>query len=257
MLAVAMSLAQPGQSQAGAQAALSSQPRPSRMSLVLRHPGRSAVLLALLIGFASIASAVVAWRASLASIDASRYESLAVQQQARRQQIERELEGTVEQDLRFVDAYQEHALAARELAAQADALRAADPDTADQLDLEAQAELALARAVMPFFLGAGVIALADDGTVLYDRAFVLRNLQEGNVELRELRATDTLQLAQRADDLTLNLIGVGALFVAALLFLTVAQVSRTLVRVRQAFFIVGGVLVAVGTVSFVLVELLA
>ena len=223
----------------------------------MSHPERSAALLALLIGFASVFSAVIAWRASLASIDASRYESLAVQQQARRQQIERELEGLVEQDLRFVNVFGEHALAGRELAAQAEAMRESDPDTADRLDLQAQGESALARAVTPFFLGATGIYLAEDGSVPYDRAFVLRNLQEGNIEWRELRAQRTLELAQRADDHTLNLIAVAALVIAALFFLTVAQVSRTMVRVRQAFFLAGAVLVLVGALGFVLVELLA
>lgn len=231
-------------------------PHPSRLSILLSHPERSAALLALLIGFASVFSAVVAWRASLASIDASRYESLAVQQQARRQQIERELGGLVEQDLRFVNVYQEHALGARELQAQADALRGGDPDTADLLDLEAQGELALARAVTPFFLGASGIYLADDGSVPYDRAFVLQNLQESNVEWRELHAQNTLGLAQRADDRTLNLIAIAALIIAALFFLTVAQVSRALPRVRQAFFAVGAVMVLFGTLGFLLVELL-
>jgi hypothetical protein len=221
------------------------------------HPESSAVLLALLIGFASVFSAVIAWRASLASIDASRYESLAVQQQARRQQIERELEGLVEQDLRFVNVYQEHALAAREVAAQADALRESDPKTANVLDLQASGELALARSVVPFFMGAGGIALADDGSVPYERAFVLRNLEDGNVELRELRAQPTLALANRADARTLDLIGVAAIVVAALFFLTVAQVSRTLPRVRQVFLAAGAVLVLVGLVAYVLVELLA
>ena len=232
-------------------------PRESRLSVLAHHPERSAALLALLIAFASIMSVAIAWRASLASIDASRYESLAVQQQARRLQIERELEGTVEQDLRFVDAYQEHALAARQLQSQADSLRTTDPTRADQLDLDAQGELALARSVVPFFLGASGIYLADDGTVPYDRAFVLRNLQVGNVELREIKSQRTLELAQHADSLTLSLIAVAALMIAALFFLTVAQVSRSLVRIRQAFFVVGAVLVALGTLGFLVIEVLA
>ena len=47
----------------------------------------ASALLALLIGYTSILSAVVAWRASLSSIDAGRLESLAVQEQARREQL--------------------------------------------------------------------------------------------------------------------------------------------------------------------------
>ena len=217
----------------------------------------SAALLAILIGFASILSAVVAWRASLASIDASRYESLAVQQQARVQQIQRELAGLVAQDLRFVNVFQEHALAARELRAQAEQLRATDPSAADVLDLEAHAQLDLARAVEPFFLGATGPELGDDGTVTYDVAFVVRNLQEGNSELRELRTQKTSELAQRADAKSVSLIGVAALVIAALFFLTIAQVVRARAVIQQAFFAAGALLVALGTFSFVLVELLA
>ena len=231
-------------------------PRESRLRALLKHPERSAALLAVLIGFASVMSAVIAWRASLASIDASRYESLAVQQQARQQQIERELEGVVEQDLRFLNMFQEHALASRELQAQAESLRESDPGTADNLDLEAKGQSALARTIQSFFLGASGIYLADDGSVPYDRDYVLRNLSEGNVELRELRAQHPADLAQHADERSLNLIGTAALIVAALFFLTVAQVSRARLRVRQGFFATGGVLVLVGTLGFLLVELL-
>ena len=227
-----------------------------RLNVLTRHPELSAALLALLIGFASVFSAVIAWRASLESIDASRYESQVVQQQARQQQIRRELEGIVEQDLRFVSTYQEHALAAREMRAQADAVRDTDPDVADALDLEAQSRLALARAIQPFFLGASGIELGTDGTVAYDRAYVLRNLEASNVELRELRTLPTVELERRADAREISFIGVGAIVVTALFFLTVAQVSRTRVLVRQLFFGAGAVLVLAGMVGFVLVEAL-
>ena len=80
--------------------------RPNRIRSLVAHPQASAALLAILIGYASILSAVLAWRASLASLDASRAESITVQQQARIGQVERELEGLVAQDLRFVNAYQ-------------------------------------------------------------------------------------------------------------------------------------------------------
>lgn len=231
--------------------------RPSRIRGLLAHPQASAVLLALLIGYASILSAVLAWRASLASIDSSRYESLAVQEQARIQQIEHQLQGTVAQDQRFINAFQEHALAARELQAQADSLRESDPDAADILDLEASARMDLARAIQPFFLGASGVALADDGSVPYDTEFVLRNLREGNIEHRELTRQQTTALAERADIRALSLIGVAAVIVAALFFLTIAQVMRSRAGLRQAFLAAGAVLVLFGSVGFVLVELLA
>lgn len=234
--------------------------RPSvrqRTARVLRGPDAAAGFLAVLIGFASVLSAVVAWRASLASIDASRYESVAVQQQARVQQIQRELSGRVAQDLRFVNVFQEHALAARELKAQADELRGTDPDAADVLDLQSQAQLDLARAVLPFFLGATGPVLNDEGTVTYDVAYVVRNLETSNTELRELRTQRTSELADRADAKSVSLIGVAAVVVAALFFLTIAQVVRARVVVRQTFFAAGAVLVALGTISLIVVEIVA
>ena len=150
-----------------------------RLRAATQHPQAAAITLAVLIGFASILSAVAAWQASLASIDASRLGSLGVQQRARVQQIERDLQGKIAQDLRFVNLYQEHALAARELRLQADALRATDANAADNLDLEAQSRDDLARAVKPFFLAAGGVTLSDDGMVVYDVNYVLRNLELG------------------------------------------------------------------------------
>ena len=229
----------------------------TRAARALRRPEAVAGFLAVLIGFASVLSAVVAWRASLASIDASRYESLAVQQRARVQQIQRDLSGRVAQDLRFVNVFQEHALAARELQAQADQLRTTDAVAADILDLQAQAQLDLARGVLPFFMGATGPVLNDDGTVTYDVAYVVRNLEETNTELRELRTQRTAQLGERATAKSVSLIGVAAVVVAALFFLTIAQVVRSRLVVRQTFFAAGAVLVTLGTIAFVVVELLA
>jgi hypothetical protein len=229
----------------------------SRVNTWIRHPERSAALLAILIGFASVFSAVLAWQASLASIDASRFQSLAVQQQARREQIERELEGTVQQDQRFVADYQEHALAARELQAQADTVRATDSSAADSLDVQAQSEAALARALKPFFLGAGGVALDANGNVPYDSAFVLRNLEDTTPELRELRNSNVSALADSAGAKALNLVGVAAVIICALFLLTVAQVTRTRLKVRQVFFAAGGLLVLVGSLLFLFVEFVA
>lgn len=211
------------------------------------------VALALLIGFASILSAVVAWRASLAAIESSRLQSLAVQEQAREQQLERQIEGWVAQDERFLVPFQEHALAARELQSQADEMRADDPALADALDLEAHSRLALARSVREFIRGTWV-ELGEDGTVDYDSAAVLRNMREGDTELRELRPEQTIALAQEADLRTMSLIGVAAVLVAALFFLTVAQVVHGRARVRLVFAGLGGTLVLVGAFAFVAIE---
>jgi len=227
------------------------------MRRVAEHPNARAVLLAVLIGFASVLSAVIAWQASLSAIQASRYGSLAAQQLTRSQQIEAELRGLVDQDLRFVNLYQEHSLAARELASQADTLRSTDPNAADELDLEAQARSDLARAMRPFFLAAGNVQLSDDGTVVYDVDFVLTNLEQGNLELRELRTSNAKALADQADTRAVGLSLVAAVVVAALFFLTIAQVARTRRRVQSAFIAAGGLLVLIGTVSFVFVGFLS
>jgi len=222
-----------------------------------RHIGRPdavAIALALFIGSASILSAVIAWRASLAAVDASRLESLAVQQQARQQQLELTLEAIVLQDERLLAVFQEHALAARELQAQADAVRATDLGQADSLDLEAHGRLALTRSIQPFFRGASGIALDEEGSVVYDRDFVLRNLRAGDLELRELRAEETLAQAEEADARTMVLLASAAIIVAALFFLTIAQVSRQRRHLRYSFFAVGGMLTAAGALSLVLVE---
>jgi hypothetical protein len=224
-----------------------------------RRAGRPllAIGLAVLIGFTSVLSAVVAWRASLASIDSSRHQSLAVQEQARSEQISRQLEAIVAQDQRLLVSFQEHALAARELRAQADEVVGSEPEMADSLDLQAQGRLAQARALQPFFQGAYGVYLDDEGTVAYDPVFVLRNLLERNVELRELRPDVTLAQAQQADTRTVSLIGVAAILVAALFFLTVAQTVRRRLLLRHGFALVGAVLVVAGAVGLVVVEMAA
>ena len=229
-------------------------PPQSRIRVFVRHPERNGALLAILIGFASVLSAVIAWQASLASIDASKYQSLAVQQQARQEQIERQLEGTVQQDQRFITQYQEHALAARELQSQADAIRATDSSAADVLDVQAQSESAQARALAPFFRGATGISLDESGTVPYDQAFILRTLQDADPELRELTTSNVSTLANVANTKSIHLVALAALIVAALFFLTVAQVSRARLMLRQAFFVAGGLMVLVGTLLFLFVE---
>ncbi len=237
---------------------MSDYPSPVEPTAERRRPSRRDVLaiaLALLIGYTSVLSAVVAWRASLSSIDAARYESLAVQEQARRQQLERELEGVVGQDLRLVVAFREHALAARELQAQADEVRDERRALADELDLEAQGRLALARSVQPFLVGQAGVALKGDGTD-YDPARVMRFLRDSETELRELRPEETSKLADVADRHTLALIALAAVLIAALLFLTVAQVVRRNENVRYGFMVAGTVLGALATIAFVGAEVL-
>ena len=222
-----------------------------------RGPGQRldwlAVGLAGLIAFTSIMSAVVAWRASVAAIDASRLSSLVVQQGARRQQIERQIEGMVAQDRRFAGAYLEHALAARELTRQAEELRATDSAGADALDLLAHGQRALARSLAPFF-NAGGISLTEDGSVDYDEQYVIDFLRDANPELRALDPEATLEAADRADQRTTALIGVAAVLVAALLLLTIGQVIRRRRNLRSGFAAGGSLLAGTATLGLLVVE---
>ena len=86
---------------------------------------------------------------------------------------------------------------------------------------------------------------------------MLRNLQDSNLELRDLTTSNVSDLAGRADTKSIHLVAVAAVIIAALFFLTVAQVSRTRPHIRQAFFVAGGLLVLVGTLLFLFVELVA
>ena len=114
----------------------------------------------------------------------------------------------------------------------------------------------MARTLEPLFTAQG-IALGADGKVAYDPAYVLRVLSDGNNELRELTTSNVGDLENHATSRAIDLIGIGALIVGALFFLTIAKVTRTSVRLRQFFFAAGGMVVVVGSVGFVLVELLA
>jgi hypothetical protein len=233
-------------------------PARARSSGAASRPPAAAIVLALLIAYASLFSAVLAWRASLSAIESDRLTSLSVQQQARRAQIEAGLEGIVAQDRRFVADYGQYALTARELQRQADELRPTDPDAADELDLEAHANLALARSVQPLFRGASGVYLDENGDVPYDTAYVLRNLREGNTELHELNPGQVAAQGHAADEHTLRLIGVAALMVAALFILTIAQVTADRPRRRQLYvaaFVAGAGLAGVGSFIFGLLEL--
>jgi len=86
---------------------------------------------------------------------------------------------------------------------------------------------------------------------------VLRNLEDTTPELRELRNSNVAALADAAGAKALNLVGVAAVIISALFFLTVAQVSRGRLKVRQVFFAAGGLLVLVGTLLFLIVEFVA
>jgi hypothetical protein len=212
-----------------------------------------AVRVALLIGIVSIVSALGAWRASVASNEATAAQVRAMQSIAQRLQLEQRIEALVDQDERLIGRYQEHLLAAREIQAAADTTRATDPDLADALDLEAQGRLALARQLERFFLAA-VPTESEEGALEYDAAFVARNLRESTTELRELQPQRFLDVADIAGARATGLVAMVLILVAALFFLTLAQLTRH--SARLGVIAIGGLAAFVGTAGFVVLEIL-
>ncbi|MDQ7828016.1 MAG: hypothetical protein QN122_05400 [Armatimonadota bacterium] len=185
--------------------------------------------IALAIAAVSVLGAVAAWHAAVTASAATDLDQQAVQERLRYELRLLEQEGIVNQDLRFAVRYQEH-LKAWRLLRRAAAEARATPPLARALDTQAHAELALARALRPYFRGAQVSFGDGDGTFSYDRAYVLRqNLAHDSV-LAELRPDALRVQAERAHLRAWWLVGVVTLFVAALVLLTLAELGGARVR---------------------------
>jgi hypothetical protein len=202
--------------------------------------------IAVLIALVSILGAVVAFSGTLAEQEARRLDQQGIQDAARQQQIVTDLQATVNADLRYLAPYQEHLKAAQVLDEQATSLDATDPSGAALLRAQAQSERVLARTLQGFFQG----ALPDPGTtsgtpVKYDAAAALRRLENNNADLHQLRPEATLALAEEKHAQSVDLAGLVTMFIAALLFLTLAQFTRPSVR---RLYGVAGVATAIGGV---------
>ncbi len=212
---------------------------------------RTAVWMAVVITVVSILIAIVAWRSTEADSIASDLDSSAIQQLARQQEEHGHLEGIVAQDLWLFPRYQEHALAAARLTAETDGLRALDPGLAARLDLEAQGHAALARSLLPFFQG-GTPAIDADGMSVYDRDYVLRNLEAGSIGLQDLRPDEALAAAGQAHAKAGALVGLVILFAACLLLVSIAQASHF--AIRRPLAAAGTLGAVIGAILLVLVE---
>jgi hypothetical protein len=198
-------------------------------------------------------SAMVAWRASVASNEETAAEVRGMQAIAQQLQLEQRLEAYVDQDERLIGRYQEHLVAARELQSAADEVRETDPALADRLDLEAQGRHALARQLSAFFLVA-IPDESEDGGVVYDADFVARNLREGTTELREIQPERFLAIADEAGARSTGLIAMVLVLVGSLFILTLAQLVHH--PSRLAIAAIGALLGVVGVVGFVILEVL-
>lgn len=186
-------------------------------------------VIAICIAVVSVLGAVAAWRAAVISIRASDLNEEGMLQLVQKEQVRARLESTVDEDLRLFAEYQTHVRHWQLLKRDARKVRRSNPELSAALNAEAQGELAVARALIPFFRG-GTPALGTGADLAYERDFVLRNLQRTDPVFRELHPETSFALAREEHARTVQLVLVLALFVAGLFFLTLAQFTRVTIR---------------------------
>jgi hypothetical protein len=207
--------------------------------------------VAIAIALVSILGAVVAFSATLTEQDARKLDAQGIEDSSRQQQIVTDLQATVNQDLRYLVSYQEHVKAATELDQQANTLQADDPTSASLLHAQAESERVLARSWQSFFQAA-IPTVGDASAPLkYDAAAALQRLENNSSDLQQLRPQALLAQADSKHTESVNLVGLVTLFVAGLLFLTLAQFTRP--AIRRIFAGAGGLVAVVGTILWVLV----
>ena len=213
--------------------------------------GRFRTGVAVAIAVISILGAIVAFRGTLAEQDARRLDQQGIQEQSQREQIITNLQAQVDEDIRNAGIYQEHLKASQILSDQAG--KATDPSLASSLRADAQAELVLAHTSERFFGGAIPNDSGKSGdAVTYDRDKTLARLEANNDQLRELRPDQTIASADEKHIQSNNLVGLVTLFIAALLFLTLAQFTRR--GMREIFAAAGGVVAIAGVLLWIVVE---
>jgi hypothetical protein len=188
----------------------------------------------------------------VSSTRASDLDQLAQQQFLEVQQILTSGRADVAEEIRRVGTFQQEIQSERFFDEQSKALAQRFPALAAQLASEAQGQASLARNTGALFFAA-FPQVQPDGTVSYDRQQALNNLLSQYVVYQQLHP-DKIE-AQAATEHTKSgrIVGVGIVLVAALFFLTLAQVARS--RSRHGFLVVGTVVLVVGLVLWLAVVL--
>jgi hypothetical protein len=214
-------------------------------------PERFRAYVAVAIALVSILGAMCAFTGTLAEQGARQLDQQGIQDDASRQQIITSLNGTVNEDLRNLAPYQEEVKAADVLQSQAATLDDSDPTSAALLRAQAESELVLARTQLSFFRA----ALPDPGPsgkpAQYDPDQALQRLENDDPQLGQLKPDATIQAADTKHEESINLAGLVTLFIAALLFLTLAQFTRP--AVRRLFAGAGAVTATLALLLWILV----
>jgi hypothetical protein len=209
-------------------------------------------MIGVLIAAASILGAVVVWRASVESSNASDLTQQGVQQLILQQQTQGSIEARVARDFQLFGQFQEHVLNWHLLLAQADRKASSEPSLASRLRSQARSELTQARHIRPFIRSFDRPTYGNrNGIIQFEPATQVQALVDANLELAGLHPGSTFVSAAAAHARALHLVGIAVLFAAALLFLTFAQVARR--GARGIFAGAGVVVMSVATILFAIV----
>jgi hypothetical protein len=207
--------------------------------VVLRYHARPSIALGIVI--VAVLGSIMSYRAAIAEQESARSEHLAAQQEIQREQALSTDNALVDQDLRAFGRLQEHLLLARELRRQA---ANTGGEEAHTLQVQAQQEVALARTEQTFLQGAGLDATGD-----LPRYASRLARQQAIATDQDLERLVPHALAQEAKDVHLRsvrMIGLAAMFIVALFFLTLAEANVG--GMRRGFVVVGGI---VGTIAVI------
>jgi hypothetical protein len=198
--------------------------------------------LGLLILVLAVTGAYVTWQAANASGNAS-----GLQQQARQETVlsdyyRDQIRTVVSYEERLAESFRSHVALANELDADARQIRTADPSRAVELTDMAQEERAVARSFQLLFsFGSPVPA--------YEADNALRIAIAGDTQLQDLQPKHLSASADRARERRTWLGGVDIALIAAIFFLTLAQLVPGM---RPWFARVG---IAFGAVALVLLPI--
>lgn len=219
--------------------------------------------VAVAIAVMSVVSAFAGWRASLAEIDASDLERQLIQERMSVEAQQLLIDSRVDRDKSLFARFREHVKAARLLDDDAQkALRRQAQHTGDSglperdaaavLDMEAQGERELARALVPFFRVRYPRFTDSPGLVEYEAEEALRVQRAGDEVLRTTHPDQTEGRIDTMHRRTWSLYGVAAVFVMSVFLLTLAEFGPSPARVMLAR--AGVLVVFAGVVGWAVTE---
>jgi hypothetical protein len=205
---------------------------------------RLKLVVASLIALTSMLGAIAAWRASVASSEAGDADRKGFADTVARAQERATISGSLDEAFSRYVRSTSYATQAETLGEEARKLSGAD---AARLESASKAYSLLADNVRD---GIGPDELRPDGSLALDRAFAIE--WESASGTRDLEPGPDFAAAANLRGKAERLIGLTALFIAAALFLTFAQVSRT--RAHLVYFVSGASVLLTATALLAVVE---